>query len=95
MNGSKFREQFLKRVTQGTFLRNYFQIGPAVPQEKNFKALLKKFHSITMATTLFDGIKFCEQILKRTSQKTFLPSLIQIGSAVWEQMMFQDIVDNR
>ena len=32
-----------------------------------------------MATRVFDGIKFCEQILKRTSQGTFLPTLVQIG----------------
>ena len=31
MDGSKFCEQFLKRVTQGTFLWNYFKIGSAVP----------------------------------------------------------------
>ena len=30
MEGSKFPEHFLKRVTQGTFLWNYFKIWPAV-----------------------------------------------------------------
>ena len=44
-----------------------------------------------MATRVFDGIKFCEQFLQRTSQGTFLPSLVQIGRAVWE--MFKEIVD--
>ena len=34
MDGSKFREQFMKRVTQGTFLRNDFKIGPGVPDLK-------------------------------------------------------------
>ena len=47
-----------------------------------------------MATRVFDGIKFCEQFLKRTSQGTFLPSLVQIGPAVWENM-FIEIDDNR
>ena len=47
-----------------------------------------------MATRLFDGIKFCEQFLKRTSQETFLPSLVQIGPAVWEEKMFKEIVDD-
>ena len=47
-----------------------------------------------MVTRLFDGIKFCEQILKRISQGTFLPSLVQIGPAVWEEKMFKEIVDN-
>ena len=47
-----------------------------------------------MATRVFDGIKFCEQFLKRTSQGTFLPSLVQIGPAVWEEKMFKEIVDD-
>ena len=33
---SKFCEQFLKRVTQGTFLWNYFKIWPAVSEKKIF-----------------------------------------------------------
>ena len=36
MKGSKFREHFLKRVTQGTFLWNYFKIWPAVSEKKIF-----------------------------------------------------------
>ena len=48
-----------------------------------------------MATIVFDGIKFCEQILKRTSLETFLPSLVRIGPAVWEEKMFKEIVDDR
>ena len=85
---SKFHEQFSKRVTQGTFLWNYFKIGTVVPEKKIFKELLKKFHFIAMATRVFDGIKFCEQFLKRTSQGTFLPSLVQIGPAVLEEKIF-------
>ena len=46
-----------------------------------------------MATRVFDGIKFCEQFLKRASKGTFLPSLVQIGPAVWEEKMFKEIVD--
>ena len=70
-----------------------FKIGPAV-SEKIFKELLKKFNFVAMATRVFDGIKFCEQFLKRTSQGTFLPSLVQIGPAVWEEKMFKEIVDD-
>ena len=47
-----------------------------------------------MATRVFDGIKFCEHFLKRTSKGTFLPSLAQIGPAVWEEKMFKEIVDD-
>ena len=64
-----------------------FQNQTAVPEEKIFKELLKKFNFIAMATRVFNGIKFCEQFLKRTSQGTFLPSLVQIGPAVWEKLL--------
>ena len=30
MDGSKFRQHFMKRVTKGTFLWNYFKIWPAI-----------------------------------------------------------------
>ena len=58
-----------------------------------FKELLKKFN-FSNSVRVFDGIKFCEQFLKRTSQGTFLPSLVQIGPAVWEEKMFKEIVDD-
>ena len=64
LDGSKFREQLLKRVTHGTFQRNYFKIGTAVPKEDIFKELLKKFYFVTMAARFFDGIKICEQFLR-------------------------------
>ena len=44
-NGSKFHEQFLKRVTQGTILRNYFKIQQEVSEEKNFEEFLWIPHS--------------------------------------------------
>ena len=91
---SKFRKQFLKRATQGTFLWNYFKIRPAVSEKKIFQELLKKFNFVAMATRVFDGIKFCEQFLKKISQGTFLPSLVQIGPVVWEEKMFKEIVDD-
>ena len=34
---TKFREHFLKRVTQGTLLWNYFKIWPVVSEKKIFK----------------------------------------------------------
>ena len=71
-----------------------FKIGPMVREENIFTELLKKFHFIAMATRVFDRIKFCEPFLKRASQETFLPSLVQIGPAVWEETMFKEIVDD-
>ena len=46
-----------------------------------------------MATSVFGGIKFCEQFSKRTSQGTFLARMVQTGPAVWEEKMFEKIVD--
>ena len=63
MDRPKFHEQCFKRVTQGTFLWNYFKIGPAIPEEKIFKEHLKKFYFVTMTTRVLGGIKFCEQSL--------------------------------
>ena len=52
---SKFREQFLKRVTKGTFLWNYFKIWPVV-SEKIFKisqTILEKGHSRKISVKSF------------------------------------------
>ena len=60
-------------------------------QRKRFlKNCLKNSISLPWQTTVFDGIKFCEQFLKRTSQGTFLPSLVQISPAVWEEKFVDD-----
>ena len=40
LDGSKYREQFLKKVTQGTILRNYSKFWPAVSEKKIFKEFL-------------------------------------------------------
>ena len=62
-------------------------------REEIFKELLKKFQFIAKASRVFDGIKFCEKVLKGTSQETFLLSLVQFGLEVWEMRMFKEIVD--
>ena len=49
-NGSQFREQHLKRVTQGTILWNYFKIWQAV-SEKNFEEFLWNPHSEKKASS--------------------------------------------
>ena len=52
-------------------------------QRRRFlKNSLKKFHFVSMATRVLDGIKFCEQFLYRTTQGTFLP------------LMFKEIADD-
>ena len=40
MDGSKFHEQILKRVTKGTFLWNYFKIWLAVSEKKIYQEFL-------------------------------------------------------
>ena len=47
-----------------------------------------------MATRVFDGIKFCEQFLKMTSQGTFMPSLVPIDPAIRGEDV-KEIVDKR
>ena len=47
-----------------------------------------------MATRHFDGIKFCEQFLKRTSQRNIPTKFGLTGPVVWEEKMFQEIVDD-
>ena len=42
---SKFCKQFLKRVTQGIILWNYFKIWHMVSEEKNFEESLSSLHS--------------------------------------------------
>ena len=45
-----------------------------------------------MATRVSDGIKLCEYFLKKTSQHTFLPSLVQIGPAHWEKRCLKELL---
>ena len=42
-----------------------------VSDKKIFKDLKKKLSSVTMATTVYEGIKFFQQVLKRTMAGTF------------------------
>jgi hypothetical protein len=42
-----------------------------------------------MATRVLLGIKFFEQFLKLTTKGTFLKSLDEIGSVVYEEMSFK------
>ena len=71
--------------SKGSSMEHFCEIisKSAVPEEKIFEKLHRKFHLVAMATRFFDGIKFCEQFLKRPSQGTFLPiSLVQIGPEI-------------
>ena len=46
-DGLKFREQFLRKITQGTLLWNYYKIWPTVSEKRIFQEFLqcKKPHS--------------------------------------------------
>ena len=63
-------------------------------KKKENQKFNKNSISLPWQYRVFDGINFCEQFLKRTSQGTFLPSLVQICPAVWEENMFKEIVDD-
>ena len=53
-----------------------------------------KNYFFTMATIVFDGIKFFEKLLRGTSQGIFLSRLVKIGLAVSEEIMFKETVDD-
>ena len=48
-DGSKFREHYLKRVTQGTVLWNYFKLWPVVLEKKIFYEFLVHVHIVQEA----------------------------------------------
>ena len=56
-NLAEFFEQFWYRVTQGTFLYNYFQIHLLVLEKKSFKG----FSILALAAILFNGAERFEQ----------------------------------
>ena len=71
-----------------------FQNRTSGSREEDFYRIAHKFYFVAMATRVFDGIKFSEHFLKKTSQGIFLPSLVQIGTAVWEEKMLKEIADD-
>ena len=97
-DGSKFREQFSKTVTHGIILWNYLKIWQAVSEEKNFEESLSSSHSenpprrpffsrrIKISRAIFEKGHTrnnpVELFQKKTTQGTFLPSLVQIGPVV-------------
>ena len=56
-NVAEFFEQFWKRVTQGTFLYNYYKIHQLVQEKKLFKG----FSNLALAAILFNGVDRFEQ----------------------------------
>ena len=51
---------------------NVVALGLMISDTKVFKDLKKKISFAAMATRVFEGIKFFQQILKRTMAGTFL-----------------------
>ena len=85
LDGSNIREQFSKRVTQGTILWNYSKFWPAVSEKKNFEEFLWSPHiekkasppPPPMAAMFFNGSKFREQFLKKDHLRNNLVKLFQ------------------
>ena len=63
--------------------------------EEIFKELLKNSIWLPWQADFFDRIKSCGQFLEGTSQGTFLPNLVQIGPAVWEEMLFNSLTNDK
>ena len=53
-------------------MQNLVALGLMVSDEKIFKDLKKKKSFVAMATRVLEGIKFFQEILKRTMAGTFL-----------------------
>ena len=91
-------QKFVKNFGKGSPMEHSCEIISKLDQwfqrRTVLKNCLKNFHFVAMATRVFDGIKFCEQVLKKTSQGIFLPSFVETDQAVWEVKMFKEIVDD-
>ena len=95
-DGSKFHEHFLKEVTQGTILWNYFKIQPAVSRA-NFEEFLLSPHSAKKSPPphgghVFRWIRFREQFLKRVTQETILWNYSKFWPAVSEETIFKEFL---
>ena len=66
---------FCWRVTQETFLWNYFEIGLLVQEEMS----LKVFTFIALAATMFRGAKRLLQFWQRVTKGTFFSNHFEIG----------------
>ena len=68
MEGPKFREQFLKRVTQGIFLWNYFKIWPVVSEKEDFLRISSCTYS-ARSPHVYGRIKISRTIYEKGSPK--------------------------
>ena len=86
MEGSKFLEQFLKRVTKGTFLWNYFKIWPAVSEKIFYEFLHVQIvqEAPIHQSHVYGQIKISR--MKRVTQGTFLRNYFKIWPAVSEKI---------
>ena len=78
-------EQFWQRVTQQTFLYNYFKIHPLVQEKKS----LKVFQVLALAAILFKEAEWFEQFWYRVTQGTFLLNYFTICLAILEEKSFK------
>ena len=90
MDGSKFHKQLLERVTQGTFLWNYFKNWPVV-SEKIFLRISSCLHSSSSPNSpepcLFTN-QNSRTCLRKVTQWTFLWNYFKIWIAVSEKKIF-------
>ena len=64
-NGAEWFEQFWKRVTQGTFLYNYFKIDALVKEAKSFKG----FSILALAAILFNGADGLSTLVRQSPKE--------------------------
>ena len=94
MDGSKFRKQFLKRVTQGTFLWNYFKIWPTVSEKKIFQEFLHVpivREAPIHQSHVYEWIKISQTIFEEGHQRNIPVKLFQnLTSGFGEEDFFKN-----
>ena len=88
---SKWLEQSWYRITKGTFLQNYIEIGPVVSDKKIFKVFYihRENKPRPLVAMFFDESKWLEQSWYRITKGTFLQNYIEIGPVVSDKKIFK------
>jgi adenylate kinase family enzyme len=86
--GRRWRTQFWKGTTQGSFQQSLVEIGSVVSEEKIFFKFHPPFSIFSLAAIWVGSRDHRTQFLKGTIQGSFHKSLVVIGPVVSEEKIF-------
>ena len=89
---SKWLEQSCKRITKGTFLQSYMEIGQGFLTRRFLKFSMQMYRENKprpLAAIFFDESKWLEQYCKRITKETFLQNYMEIGPVVSDKKIFK------